>query len=119
MQNPLPKALWIMLACLLAGCSGFRFPGVYKLDIQQGNLVTQAMVDQLQPGMTGAQVRYVLGTPLLVDTFNQERWEYLYSMQPGGDARVQERLTVFFENGRLSGFSGNFTPGAPAADSLP
>ncbi len=115
MQKRLIYSLLTLLLCqLAAGCSNFSFPGVYKLDIQQGNLVTQEMVDQLQPGMTAAQVRYVLGTPLLVDTFNQTRWEYLYSLQEGGKTRTQERLTVYFnEQGLLTGFSGNFIPQAP------
>lgn len=112
MQKRLTYILLALLGGLLtAGCSNFSFPGVYKLDIQQGNLITQEMVDQLQPGMTAAQVRYILGTPLLVDTFNQRRWEYLYSMQAGSEARTQERLTVYFdEQGLLTGFSGNFVP---------
>ena len=65
----------------LAGCS---FPGVYKIDIQQGNVVTQDMIDQLRPGMTRRQVRFIMGNPLLVDTFHANRWDYLYSLQPGG-----------------------------------
>lgn len=113
MQKRLIYTLLLTGLLTLAGCSSFSFPGVYKLDIQQGNLVTQDMVNQLQPGMTAAQVRYVLGTPLLVDTFTQNRWEYLYSLQPGGDKRTQERLTVYFDqNGRLTHFSGNFVPQA-------
>lgn len=112
MQKRLIYSLLALSSALLAtGCSNFSFPGVYKLDIQQGNLVTQDMVDQLQPGMTQAQVRYILGTPLLVDTFNPLRWEYLYSLQAGGQARTQERLTVYFnDEGLLTGFSGNFIP---------
>lgn len=64
----------------LAGCS---FPGVYKIDIQQGNVVTQDMIDQLRPGMTRRQVRFIMGNPLIQDTFNTNRWDYLYSLQPG------------------------------------
>lgn len=112
MQKTLP---FLMILLVLGGCSSFRFPGVYRLDVQQGNLVTQDKLDQLQPGMTRAQVRYILGTPLLVDTFHQDRWEYLYSMQKGGQERSQERLTVYFDNDRLAGFSGNFHPSPPAA----
>jgi len=63
----------------LAGCS---FPGVYKIDIQQGNVVTQDMIDQLRPGMTRRQVRFIMGNPLLTDTFHADRWDYLYSIQP-------------------------------------
>ena len=97
---------------LLAGCgnvSSFRFPGVYRIDIPQGNIITQEMVDQLRPGLTKRQVNFILGTPLIRDTFDQDRWDYVYSYQPGGGERVQERIAVFFEDGVLTRFSGDFT----------
>ncbi|CAM3707819.1 Outer membrane protein assembly factor BamE [Pseudomonas reidholzensis] len=93
----------------LAGCS---FPGVYKIDIQQGNVVTQDMIDQLRPGMTRRQVRFIMGNPLLQDTFNTNRWDYLYSLQPGGGKRQQERMSIFFNEGdQLVSLSGDFMPG--------
>ena len=93
----------------LAGCS---FPGVYKIDIQQGNVVTQDMIDQLRPGMTRRQVRFIMGNPLLTDTFHSNRWDYLYSLQPGGGERLQERVSVIFDgNDQLVGLSGDFMPG--------
>ena len=93
----------------LAGCS---FPGVYKIDIQQGNVVTQDMIDQLRPGMTRRQVRFIMGNPLIQDTFHTNRWDYLYSLQPGGGERQQERMSVFFnENDQLASLSGDFMPG--------
>jgi len=93
----------------LAGCS---FPGVYKIDIQQGNDVTQDMIDQLRPGMTRRQVRFIMGNPLIQDTFHTNRWDYLYSLQPGGGQRQQERMSIFFnENDQLVSLSGDFMPG--------
>ncbi|MCQ4348188.1 outer membrane protein assembly factor BamE [Pseudomonas stutzeri] len=93
----------------LAGCS---FPGVYKIDIQQGNVVTQDMIDQLRPGMTRRQVRFIMGNPLITDTFHANRWDYLYSIQPGGGARQQERISLTFDgNDQLIGLSGDFVPG--------
>ena len=93
----------------LAGCS---FPGVYKIDIQQGNVVTQDMIDQLRPGMTRRQVRFIMGNPLLTDTFHANRWDYLYSMQPGGRQRLQERVSLSFDdNDQLAGLAGDFLPG--------
>lgn len=93
----------------LAGCS---FPGVYKIDIQQGNVVTQDMIDQLRPGMTRSQVRFIMGNPLITDTFHANRWDYLYSLQPGGGQRLQERVSVNFDaNDQLAGLSGDFMPG--------
>lgn len=101
----------IIATILLAGCA--EFPGVYKIDIPQGNLVTQEMVDTLRPGMTQNQVRYVLGTPLVTDTFNSNRWDYIYRNQSGENGTVtQQRLTVLFDDsGKLSGMAGDFRPG--------
>ncbi|MDY7218643.1 outer membrane protein assembly factor BamE [Denitrificimonas sp. JX-1] len=94
---------------VLAGCS---FPGVHKIDIQQGNVVTQDMVDQLRPGMTTRQVRYIMGSPLIADTFHGNRWDYLYSIQIAGGTRKQERISLIFdENGLLQGLGGDFIPG--------
>src|ERR1700712_34635 len=111
MQNTkhLLTSLTLVGLLALAGCS---FPGVYKIDIQQGNVVTQDMIDQLRPGMTRRQVRFIMGNPLLVDTFHPNRWDYLYSLQPGGGERQQERISIFF-NGtdQLAGLSGDFMPG--------
>lgn len=94
---------------VLAGCS---FPGVHKIDIQQGNVVSQDMVDQLRPGMTTRQVRFIMGTPLITDTFHSNRWDYLYSIQVAGGTRKQERISLTFdENNQLQGLSGDFIPG--------
>lgn len=100
----------------LAGCS---FPGVYKIDIQQGNVVTQDMIDQLRPGMTRRQVRFIMGNPLLTDTFHTDRWDYLYSLQPGGGERQQERMTVIFNaNDQLASLSGDFMPGVSRDEAI-
>ena len=100
----------------LAGCS---FPGVYKIDIQQGNVVTQDMINQLRPGMTRRQVRFIMGNALLTDTFHPDRWDYLYSLQPGGGERQQERISVFFnENDQLVSLSGDFKPGVSRDEAI-
>lgn len=111
MQNTkhLLTSLTIVGLLALAGCS---FPGVYKIDIQQGNVVTQDMIDQLKPGMTRRQVRFIMGNPLIVDTFHPNRWDYLYSMMPGGAARQQERVSLLFnDNDQLASLAGDFMPG--------
>jgi len=102
----------IIAAFILSGCS--EFPGVYKIDIPQGNVVTQEMVDKLRPGMTQSQVRYVMGTPLITDSFNENRWDYLYRFKSGETgSTVQERIQLMFDNeGRLTGLSGDFRPSA-------
>ena len=100
----------------LAGCS---FPGVYKIDIQQGNVVTQDMINQLRPGMTRKQVRFIMGNPLLTDTFHADRWDYLYSLQPGGGERQQERISVIFNpNDQLVSLSGDFMPGVSRDEAI-
>lgn len=100
----------------LAGCS---FPGVYKIDIQQGNVVTQDMIDQLRPGMTQRQVRFIMGNPLITDTFHARRWDYLYSIQPGGGARQQERVSLMFDaNDQLIGLAGDFMPGVSRDEAI-
>ncbi|MBA1275295.1 outer membrane protein assembly factor BamE [Stutzerimonas azotifigens] len=100
----------------LAGCS---FPGVYKVDIQQGNVVTQDMIDQLRPGMTRRQVRFIMGSPLITDTFHANRWDYVYSIQPGGSRRQQERMSLIFsDNDQLIGLSGDFVPGVSRDEAI-
>ena len=105
------KQLLLALTLItLTGCT--VFPGVYKMDVSQGNEVTQEMVDQLRPGMTQSQVRYVMGTPLLTDTFNQNRWDYVYQMVQEDQTTAQSRITLFFENNLLVQIEGDLRPTA-------
>ncbi|MFW1678587.1 outer membrane protein assembly factor BamE [Pontibacter sp. JAM-7] len=105
------KLIVLFFSLILAGCSGF--PGVYKIDVPQGNVVTQDMVDQLRPGMTHNQVRYVLGSPLVTDTFHQNRWDYIYRKKTGKTGEIEQyRLAVLFSEGKLSSLAGSFRPGA-------
>ncbi len=87
-----------IIALLLSGCSTDKIPGVYRIDIQQGNAVDQDMINKLKPGMTKKQVAYVLGTPLIIDAFHPNRWDYIYTFQPGNDDREQRKLTVYFSD---------------------
>ena len=98
--------------CLLCACSrsydgGFNAPLLYKIDIQQGNVVDQEMLDQLKPGMDKKQVKFIMGTPVLIDPFHSERWEYIYSFQEGGTVREQRHITLHFENDKLAYISGD------------
>ena len=99
----------LMITALLAACTNGQLK-LYKIDIPQGNIVTEEMVSQLQPGMTYNQVRFILGTPLLVDVFHQTRWDYVYSYQPGFPAkppknvREEKRLKVYFVDMKLDRF---------------
>ena len=112
------KTILILVCLLMGGCGigGIRlgFPGVYRIDIPQGNVITQEMVDKLQPGMTKRQVRFVMGTPLVIDTFNQERWDYLHSMDVKGSPRTQENLSLYFDKDALVRISGDYAPSQPA-----
>ena len=98
--------------CLLCACSrsydgGFNAPLLHKIDIQQGNVVDQKMLDQLKPGMDKKQVKFIMGTPVLIDPFHNERWEYIYSFQEGGTVREQRHITLHFENDKLAYISGD------------
>lgn len=119
--NTLRLSLLLGCAFALGACSipSLQFPGVYKIDIQQGNIITQEMIDQLRPGMTKRQVVFVMGTPLVRDPFDQDRWDYVYSYQPGGGERGQERVTMFFENDLLTHFTGDFKPTEEATAEAP
>jgi len=87
-------------------------PGVYTIDIQQGNIIEQYMVDQLRPGMNKRQVLYIMGSPMLDNVFHKNRWDYLYSNQPSGEERVQKQISLFFENDQIAGVQGDFRPSA-------
>ena len=101
----------ISLTLLATGCSWVKFPGVHKVVIQQGNIVDQEMIDKLRPGMTKSQVRFVLGTPLVADTFNQSRWDYFYSLKASDGKTTQEQMTIFFDKDeKLERMSGDYLP---------
>lgn len=116
------KYLIITIALVgLAGCKQVpMLPGIgpHKIDIQQGNVVTQEMVAKLQPGMTRNQVRFALGTPLLVDPFRTDRWDYFYSYIKRGDLVEQRRLVVFFKDDKLDRLEGDVVAAKPVADGL-
>ena len=110
----------IPLLLLIAGCQQMpqipvpSLPGLgpHKIDIQQGNLVTQDMLDKLQSGMTRNQVRFVLGTPLLVDPFRTDRWDYVYIMNKAGERIEQRQLKVFFQDDRMVRYEGDVVAAA-------
>lgn len=95
-----------------------RIISEYRIDIQQGNVLTQEMVAQLKPGLTKDQVRFILGTPMLMDMFHANRWDYVYRLQKGSNGAIEMRKfsTFFDESGRLSRVSGDVA-GAQASDS--
>src|SRR2546423_7239198 len=114
--RPMVRALFVLLlALLLSSCGVPRIPGItpYKPEIQQGNYVSQEMIAQVKPGMTREQVRFVLGTPLLVDIFHADRWDYVYWREATDGKREQRKITLFFDQGKLARMEGDVI--SPAA----
>jgi outer membrane protein assembly factor BamE len=110
------KLIASLTLLLVAACSWVpRIPGItpYKLDIQQGNVVTQDMVAKLKPGMTKSQVRFALGTPLVVDPFHNDRWDYVYVQQRGGRVTEERRIVVLFSDDKLLRIDGDVLPAGP------
>lgn len=108
-----------LIALLLAGCKQIPLHP-YRIDIQQGNYVTQEMVAKLKPGMTRAQVRFALGAPLIVDPFHSDRWDYVYVYQKAGTVTEQRRIVVIFAGDKLERIEGDVVmqpePAAKSAD---
>lgn len=98
----------------LGGCASERslsfFPGVHRISILQGNIVTQDKVDQLRTGMTKNQVRYLLGTPLVNDPFHLDQWNYIYTRRDPEGNETRQELTITFEDGGLTQIEGDYTP---------
>jgi outer membrane protein assembly factor BamE len=105
------------LVAALAACSGNPL-APYRMEIQQGNYITQEAVSQLKPGMTKEQVRFVLGTPLINDIFHENRWDYVFMLTRNRSSPLEERrLTVFFDpKGVLDRLEGDVVPPTEAAE---
>jgi len=116
----------IIASFLLVSCSNDpvvnRLPWVYRIEIQQGNVLKQDSVNQLRTGMTRRQVQFVMGNPMIVDPFHANRWDYFYQYHPGtkgtGEAR-QDRLALFFEEERLVRWEGSMLPNPDAVPEQP
>jgi outer membrane protein assembly factor BamE len=106
----------IPVVLLLGGCAGAmpRLPlgplTPYRMDVQQGNVVTQEMIAKVRPGMTRSQVRFALGTPLVVDAFHNDRWDYVYFFQTAGIVTEQRRIVVLFKDEKLLRIEGDVVP---------
>jgi outer membrane protein assembly factor BamE len=105
MKNP--SKLIILLLCFfvfssISACSKSKLLTVYKIDIQQGNAVELKKVEQLEVGMSKEQVEFLLGTPLLTDSFHPARWDYVYFLLPGFGERERRHLTIYFDGDFVS-----------------
>ena len=103
------------LLCNLISCSSIdlfpkSMPEVYKIDIQQGNEVTSEMLMKLKPGMTKSQARFVLGTPLIQDTFHMERWDYVYEMRVRDIVIERRHVILNFKDEKLKSITGAVIP---------
>lgn len=95
----------------MVACSGTpeatSYLSPYRIDVRQGNFISQDMVARLKPGMSRDQVRFALGTPLVADMFHADRWDYVYRFQPGRGEVQLRRLVVFFQDGKLVRVGGD------------
>ena len=102
---------FLLLLPFLAACSNTpqitNYLSPYRIDVRQGNFVTQEMVAQLKPGLTREQVRFILGSPLVADMFHVDRWDYVYRFQPGKGEAQQRRVVVFFQDNKLTRVAGD------------
>ena len=109
-RNLLPA---LLLLCL-SGCAtegDRKLPGVYRIDIQQGNVIEQEMLDKLRPGMDKNQVRFIMGTPVIADPFHTDRWDYIYTYSEGGSQRQQRHISIFFKDDKLDYVKGDVVIG--------
>jgi outer membrane protein assembly factor BamE len=105
---------FIFIVSALGACSSEgtrKIPGVYRIDMQQGNVIEQEMLDKLRPGMEKSQVHFIMGTPTIVDPFHNDRWEYIYTYSKGGKRRTQRHITIFFEDDKLTYLDGSVVKG--------
>jgi outer membrane protein assembly factor BamE len=99
-----------LLLLFFTGCTAVpRFINEYKIDVQQGNILGQDMVAQLRPGLSKDQVRFILGTPVLMDIFHINRWDYVYRLRKGNVGEVElHKFSVFFDDeGKLYRVAGD------------
>jgi outer membrane protein assembly factor BamE len=95
---------------MLGACSIGDWGLVHRIDVQQGNVISQDALNQLTPGMTRRQVQYVIGSPMVADTFHKDRWDYIYRMETGKGKVSEEHVTLFFHDDTLASISGSMHP---------
>lgn len=99
-------------ALLLSACSipKPRLPRVHKLTVQQGNVITQEMIDKLKPGMTRSQVAFIMGEPVFRNSFDDDRWDYIYTIELPGVFNQSRVVSLFFHDELLAYFTGDLAP---------
>ncbi len=109
-RSSISASILFISAVFLSGCSNLEFPWVYRINVDQGNIITQEMVNELKPGMTREQVKFVMGSPLITDTFHEDRWDYIYTLIDRDGKNTRHNLTVLFSGDKLVGLNGDFMP---------
>ncbi len=113
------RVMLSIISLVLASCSGVsKLPSFapHKIEINQGNLIDPEMRAKLQLGMSRAQVRALLGTPLINDVFHANRWDYVYRLEQKGKLVEQQRMTLFFEGEELKRMDDGDMPALSRAD---
>ncbi len=102
----------VCTSLVLAGCSFKRprLPRVHKLTVQQGNVINQGMIDKLKPGMTRSQVAFVMGEPVVRNSFNDDRWDYVYTIELPGVYSTTQTVSLYFVDEQLAYFTGDLVP---------
>lgn len=108
----LTLATIICTSLVLAGCSFKRprLPRVHKLTVQQGNVINQDMIDKLRPGMSRSQVAFVMGEPVVRNSFNEDRWDYVYTIELPGVYSTTQTVSLYFVDEQLAYFTGDLVP---------
>lgn len=118
-MKTLPNIIALFACLWLGACSIADWRLVHRIDVQQGNVIDQDMLNQLRPGMTRRQVQFVLGSPMVADVFHQDRWDYIYRMQTGAGELETEHVTLYFEEDVLDRISGTLHPETVAGEAVP
>jgi outer membrane protein assembly factor BamE len=97
----------IITALTLSACSSW----VFRYDVPQGNYLEQKSIDKLQVGMTKEQVKFILGSPVVVDPFNNDHWNYVYTLKSGRDSKFNQKkkFILTFVDDKLTAAEGDFT----------
>jgi len=97
MRNNYLTPLLAICVLSLSACT------IHRLDVQQGNIIKEEALEQLKVGISKRQVRFIVGTPLIQDPFHPNRWDYVFTKQPGDERKIVEykHMSVFFEDDKL------------------
>lgn len=121
-MSVLTRTIAVSVLLAVAGCSNVpMLPTLkpYRIDVQQGNYISQDMLVKLKPGMSRSQVRFALGTPLVIDPFRNDRWDYFYMLHKAGALSERRVVTVIFKGDELLRIEGDVVPVASEAKPEP